>query len=309
MQVFCKKVDRLSQEDLRKMEIQLPIPIEETIKKRHSVRTYASQALSSDDRKLLSRYMERLDNPFGVPVTMHIIDKALNASGEKLGTYGIIKGATTFLGVSVPDVKYAPLAAGYTFENLILCATHMGLGTVWLAATFNRDAFSSAMDIPPAALFPAISPVGYPAAKPSITESLMRSAMKSSARKEWNALFFQADFVTPLTLEAASAYASALEMVRLAPSAKNAQPWRVRKDGNIYHFYVTYPPKLSRAEILIKQVDLGIAISHFHQTALEQGLTGTFETIPQDHVILPQDTHYMISWCDQSAKSKGGNPI
>ena len=61
MQVFCKKVDWLSQEDLRKMEIQLPIPIKETIKKRHSVRTYASKALSADDRKLLSRYMERLD--------------------------------------------------------------------------------------------------------------------------------------------------------------------------------------------------------------------------------------------------------
>lgn len=284
------------------MAMQLPIPIEETIKMRHSVRTYANKTLSPDDRELLLHYMEDLDNPFGVTVTLHLIDKALNADGEKLGTYGVIKGATTFLGVSVPDMKYAPLAAGYTFENLILCATHMGLGTVWLAATFNRDAFSSAMDIPPEALFPAISPVGYPAAKPSITESLMRSAMKSSARKAWDTLFFHADFVTPLTPEAAGAYESALEMIRLAPSAKNAQPWRVRKAGNVYHFYVTYPPKLSRAEILIKQVDLGIGLSHFHHTALAHGLTGAFETIPQDSVILPQNTHYIISWRDTSTK-------
>ena len=72
----------------------------------------------------------------------YIIDQKLNADGERLGTYGIIKGASTFLGVSIPDTKLAPLAAGYEFENLILLATHMGLGTVWLAATFNRESFA-----------------------------------------------------------------------------------------------------------------------------------------------------------------------
>ena len=71
----------------------------------------------------------------------------LNADDEKLGTCGVIKGASTFLGVSIPDTELAPLAAGYEFENLILAATHMGLGTVWMAATFNRDSFASVMKI------------------------------------------------------------------------------------------------------------------------------------------------------------------
>ena len=276
--------------------MKLPIPVAETIKKRQSVRTYEDKPLSPQDRDILLDCMNKLDNPFDVPVKKYITDKKLNADGEKLGTYGVIKGANTFLGISIPNTELAPLAAGYEFENLILYATHMGLGTVWLAATFNRDSFASAMKIPKDELFPAISPVGYPAAKRSMTESLMRSSMKSSTRKEWAALFYQDDFLTPLTKSMAGDYAEPLEMVRLAPSAKNAQPWRIRKVGNTYHFYATYKPDISKEEEIIKRVDLGIALSHFHQSAMEHGLTGRFEQIPQDDVNLPKNTYYIISW-------------
>lgn len=276
--------------------MKLSIPVTETIQKRHSVRTYENQPLLPRDREALLECMKRLDNPFGIPVHEYIINKKLSANGEKLGTYGVIKGASTFLGVSIPDTELAPLAAGYEFENLILSATHMGLGTVWLAATFNRDSFAFAMKIPKNELFPAISPVGYAAAKRSLSEKLMRSTMKSSSRKEWKELFYQEDFQTPLTPPLAGAYALPLEMVRLAPSAKNAQPWRVRKTENAYHFYADYKPGLSKGEETIKQVDLGISLSHFHQTALELGLTGTFESMSQEDIKLPENIHYMISW-------------
>ena len=276
--------------------MKLSIPVVETIQKRHSVRTYENQSLLSQDRDALLKYMKQLDNPFGAPVHIYIVDKELRSDGEKLGTYGVIKGANTFLGVSIPNTELAPLAAGYEFENLILLATHMGLGTVWLAATFNRDSFASAMKIPKDELFLAISPVGYPAAKRSLTETMMCSTMKSSSRKEWKELFFQEDFHTPLTKDIAGAYAQPLEMVRLAPSAKNAQPWRVRKTQNAYHFYADYKPGLSKGEEIIKQVDIGITLSHFHQTALELGLTGAFKQMPQEDANLPENIHYMISW-------------
>lgn len=35
--------------------------------------------------------------PFGVKVNIHLVDKAVAAGGEKLGTHGVIKGASTFL--------------------------------------------------------------------------------------------------------------------------------------------------------------------------------------------------------------------
>lgn len=274
----------------------LPIPIIETIKKRRSVRTYQDKLLEPDIRERLQGYMDNLENPFGMPVKKYIIDRRLASEGEKLGTYGIIKGASTFMGISVPDTYLAHVAAGYEFENLILEATALGLGTVWLAATFNREGFASAMGIPKDELFPAISPVGYPATKRSMTESIMRTVMRSSIRKEWSALFYMDNFQTHLTEDMAGDYTEPLEMLRQAPSDKNTQPWRVLKSGNSYHFYITYKPGISRAEEIIKRVDAGIALSHFHQTALELGLKGFFGQKEDKNIELPQNTYYITSW-------------
>lgn len=276
--------------------MKLPIPIIETIKVRHSVRTYKKEALSIDEREKLSKYLNELKNPFNINISKYIIDKTLSPDGEKLGTYGIIKGANTFAGVSVRNIDMAPVAAGYEFENLILYATNMGLGTVWLAATFDRNAFSSAMEIPKDEIFLAISPIGYPAEKQRILEKIMRSTMKSSSRKQWNELFYNENFNLPLTEKIAGDYAVVLEMVRLAPSAKNIQPWRILKIGNIYHFYAMYKQDESKEVKIIKEVDMGIALSHFHQTALEKQLKGYFKKISQENIEIPSDYHYIISW-------------
>lgn len=282
-------------EDIRMCK-KLPIPIVETIKKRCSVRTYQDKELEPDVREMLQSYMDNLENPFGMQVKKYIIDKKLASEGEKLGTYGVIKGASTFMGISVPDKDLAHVAAGYEFENLILEATALGLGTVWLAATFNREGFASAMGVPKNELFPAISPVGYPAAKRSLTESLMRTAMRSSSRKEWNTLFYLDNFQTPLHKDESGDYAEPLEMLRLAPSDKNTQPWRVLKASNSYHFFVTYKSGISRGEEIIKKVDAGIALSHFHQTVLELGLKGCFKQTEPENIELPQNTYYITSW-------------
>lgn len=282
-------------EDIRMCK-KLPIPIVETIKKRCSVRTYQDKELEPDVREMLQSYMDNLENPFGMQVKKYIIDKKLASEGEKLGTYGVIKGASTFMGISVPDKDLAHVAAGYEFENLILEATALGLGTVWLAATFNREGFASAMGVPKNELFPAISPVGYPAAKRSLTESLMRTAMRSSSRKEWNTLFYLDNFQTPLHKDESGDYAEPLVMLRLAPSDKNTQPWRVLKASNSYHFFVTYKSGISRGEEIIKRVDAGIALSHFHQTVLELGLKGCFKQTEPENIELPQNTYYITSW-------------
>lgn len=240
--------------------------------------------------------ISKLTNPFGENVQIHLIEKDTVPNGEKLGTYVVIKGAKTFLGVSVKNSEYGLVAAGYQFENLILYATDMGLATVWLAATFSRDQFAAAMDIKEDELFPAISPIGYAASKKSITESLMRKTMKSDKRKPWEEIFFLDSFKNPLAKEEANEYSNPLEMLRLAPSATNAQPWRVVKKQGSYHFFETHKSNTSEEEIMIKKVDLGIALSHFHQTVLEHGLTGNFEKQSDLKIDITDNTNYIISW-------------
>lgn len=284
--------------------MKINIPVQENIKKRNSVRSYEEKKLSTQDKEKLMAYADSLTNPFGVKVKFHIIEKDLDSKGVKLGTYGVIKGATTFLGVSVENTELGLEAAGYEFENLILYATHMGLGTVWLAATFSRYSFMSAMGIKENDLFPAISPVGYPTTKRSLRESVMRKTMKSDQRKPWKDIFFKDDFLTPLTEQDANEYAISLEMLRLAPSATNAQPWRVIKKEEVYHFYETHNANAKPEEKLIKKVDLGIGLSHFHQTALENGLNGKFKKIEQDNTYIPENTNYIISWIPENANKE-----
>lgn len=276
--------------------LRLPIPIIETIKKRKSVRTYDNRDVSLEDKEKIVNYIDKLNNPFGISVRIDMADKKLNKNGEKLGTYGVVKGASTFIGVSILNEELAPLAAGYEFENLILYATHLGLGTVWMAATFTRESFIKSMGLKENELLLAISPIGYPSEKPRVFESIMRSTLRSSSRKPWSSLFYYNDFDTPLTEDIAGDYSTALEMLRLAPSAKNDQPWRVLKSGNNYHFYINYSSNVSEEEALIKQVDLGIGLSHFHQIVMDKSLEGEFVKLPQNNINIPKDTHYIISW-------------
>lgn len=266
------------------------------IKARKSVRTYSNQPLHEEDREALLMLMRESDNPFGEDVRLHIIDKEIDAKGEKLGTYGIVRGAHTFLGVSAPPTALSPLAMGYQFECLILEATAIGLGTVWLGGSFKRSQFARLMDINEEDWLAAVSPVGYEAARKGSAEKIMRRVIKADERELWRDIFTEDGFQIQLTEEAAGAYAIPLEMLRWAPSAANGQPWRVVKKNNVFYFYETHKSSLSDAEKRMKQMDLGIAIAHFHLAATQLGLKGHFEQRPLKDVHIPEDTFYHMSW-------------
>lgn len=274
----------------------IPIPVTETIRARHSARTFEPRPISPADRDRLFGYLGKVSNPFGARIDIRLLERATSERGEKLGTYGVIKGAVSYLAVTLNPQFLGMLAAGYQFESLLLCATHMGLGSVMLALTFDREGFAKAVGLGRDELLPVVSPVGYVAQRRSTKEKMMRASLHASRRKPWADLFFGDEPTAPLTQDAAGAYAEALEMARLAPSGGNAQPWRVLKCGNAFHFFEEHKDGLSAGEEAIKELDLGIAVAHFHQTALSQGLQGSFERIEDAAGGVPANWHYHISW-------------
>ncbi len=277
--------------------MKLEFPVEQTVKARYSVRTYEERPLSAQAKKQINDYIADLSNPFSVNVSFRLLEAKSAANTEKLGTYGMIKGAKDFIGSTVHDSEFALEALGYDFENLILYAAHLGLGTCWLGGTFNRSEFAAAMNVKENELFPAISPIGYPAPKKRLAESVMRKVVKADQRKDWNTLFFKNNFTVPLEKSDAGAYAFPLEMLRLAPSASNKQPWRIVLSENALHFYEAKAPGYSdRAAYDIQKVDIGIGACHFHLAALEKGLSGKFEKLPEPKTAAPENTHYIFSW-------------
>lgn len=268
--------------------------VNETVQKRYSVRTYAPHPVSKEAKEKIMAYAAKLQNPFGPKVKFKFIEKETAENGEKLGTYGMIKGANLYIGSAIPDDPCAAEALGYEFEQLILYITSLGLGTCWLGGTFNRGAFAKAMDIQEGELFPAISPVGYAAEKKRMPEKLFRQTLKANERMPGTKLFFQKDFKTPLSKTEAGAYRFPLQMLRLAPSAVNKQPWRVVYDGNAFHFFEKHTVK-EAGPLDMQRIDLGIALCHFHLAVQEWKLSGRFEKQELNFKV-PKDMTYITSW-------------
>ncbi len=269
--------------------------VKDAVTRRYSVRTYEKRTVEKELREKILSYAERLQNPLGPKIRIQFIEKETVANGEKLGTYGIIKGTDLYMGVTVPNKAHAPEALGYEFEQLVLYAASLGLGTCWLGGTFNRSAFAAAMEIREGEIFPILSPLGYPAQKKSITEQIMRRGIKADGRLPWKELFFKNGFQEPLTEEEAGDYQFPLEMLRLAPSAVNKQPWRVVVDEKGVHFFEKHTLGGESGSIDMQRIDVGIGICHFHLAAMEQNMQGHFERKVPDFEI-PSDMTYIVSW-------------
>lgn len=266
--------------------------VSETVRARTSVRTYTSETVSQETREKILAYLQTIDNPFGAKVNVQFVEKKTAANGEKLGTYGFIKGAALFIAVTAEDKDTAAESVGYVIEQLVLYMTSLGLGTCWLGGTFNKTAFAEQIEIPDGWIFPILSPVGYPA-KQRIKEKVFRTAINANNRVASEKLFFTDAFTTPLDLKTVGKYADCLENLRLAPSAGNKQPWRVIFDGNAFHFF-------KKGSMQFMQVlDVGIGINHFVLTAAEKGLQGRLEKADVSAYPLTADMKYVASWvCD-----------
>ena len=266
----------------------------ETIKARKSVRTYEEQQIPEQTMRQIREFLNRDDNPFGVPITFSILD------ADKDGVSSpVILGAHTYVAGKYQKQKNAEIAFGYSFEKFILYATSLGLGTVWLAATIDRKAFEKAVNLGEDEVMPAVTPLGYAAQKRSVRENLMRKGMKSDQRLPFEKLFFEGDFQHPIQEENAGEWASPLAMVRLAPSATNKQPWRAVTEGNRVHFYeVKTKGYAKEATGDIQKVDLGIALCHFEIAAEEAGIRGGFmQTEPG--ITTAEGTEYIATYAGE----------
>lgn len=270
-------------------------PVEEVIEKRKSVRTYVENPLTPVDKAAIETYMDSLSNPFGVEVKFFFLEA--EETGKSLGTYGVIKGTAHYIGAAVKEVPYALEALGYEMEKLMLFAASRNIGTCWLGGTFKRGDFRKAMAIEEGMLFPAITPIGYPRETRSMTDHLVRFIAKGNQRKPWTELFFYEEFTRPLSAEEAGIYGMPLEMVRLAPSASNKQPWRVLKKGDALHFYEARSVGYSDAfPYDIQRLDLGIALCHFHLAAVERKLSGRMVLGHAPDTAVPDHYEYRFSW-------------
>lgn len=274
--------------------------ITEIIRKRTSVRTYLEEPLTLEIKEMLRRFFSNSCGPFRSSVRFKLVesDLANKERSSKLGTYGVIKGASVYI---VPVVEKADRDLedfGYSLEKVILYATSLGLGTCWLGGTFRKTEFGKAIEQKDYEILPCISPIGYPSSRKSLIEAAMRFTAGSKNRKGWEELFFNRNNDQHLSKSEAGNYETPLEMLRLAPSASNKQPWRIVKDSNKIHFYLQHTKGYAKFLAFdLQRVDMGIAMCHFELTAKELGIVGKW-LISDPEIITPNDTEYVVTWVE-----------
>jgi len=280
-------------------------PITDVIPKRFSCRTYARKPIDDARQESLHAYMASLPaGPFKQPARFILTSaSAHDWSGLRgLGTYGFIHGASGYIIGATRSTGYALENFGYLMESIVLFATDIGLGTCWLGGSFTRSSFNRKIKLAGQEEIPAVVAIGIIDDQERARNGVIRRFVHASERRSWSRMFWDREFNKPLTEAEAASYATPLEMVRLAPSASNRQPWQVVKKGGCYHFFLRRTKDyqeglLKRAlrQLDLQRVDMGIAMCHFELAARELDLRGKW-MVKDPAIVKPAETADLISY-------------
>ncbi len=235
----------------------------EAIETRISCRSYEDRMIDAETLENLRRYIRILNESSGLHFQLF--------HSEEKGKPAIRMAAAMFSG---PVYAYAalvggddPLSAektGYFGERFVLYATQLGLGTCWVAGTY--DARSISPEVPEGEKVWDVIPLGYATEKIPMKQKMIRAMVRRTDRKKEQ------------FLESETAYEDlpawvqkGIEAILLGPSAVNQQPVNiVYQDGEV-------SARLWKSGNGLEYNDLGIAKKQFQAGAAEAGIDGTFE--------------------------------
>jgi hypothetical protein len=181
-----------------------------------------------------------------------------------VGGYGRITGAPAYaVMIGTPNSPSAGEHVGYLGEALILEATALGLGTCWVSGMFRLDEVRK--QIVPAAgeRVYAVTPLGFGERTFTTKEKLYIAVAGSRHRIPLENLH-RGSSPWPWQMKA-------LESARLAPSARNRQPWRFEIVPEAITIRMDAPPDGDRYP---KRLDCGIAMLHLELGAISEGASG-----------------------------------
>lgn len=232
------------------------------IDKRVSMRAYTDKPLEQ----------EKLDQ------LQVVVDEA-NADGMSFQLYGPREGMGTALDLNrgmfaSSSRNYAALVAGkddlsseklgYYGEKLALLATHLGLGTCWVASTYDHDTIRA--EVGPDQVLWDVMPIGYAPEKIPLKQRTIRAAIRKTDKKP------QAMIKSDVPFDQLPEWITAgIDAVAKGPSAVNKQP--------VVFSY--FEGKLTAAmpgqTYAIRFNDFGIAKLHFQIGVESCGVMGTWE--------------------------------
>ena len=155
---------------------------------------------------------------------------------------------------------------GYYGERFVLLVTQLGLGSCWVASTYDRD--SARVELAPGEKLHDVVPLGFAPAKFPFAQRTIRRSIRGRSKRNEDL------YRGPYPLASAPAWIQdAIQAVQLAPSAVCEQPVVFAQEAPDAPICATVPLVKSGMEY----TDLGIAKLHFELAAHAAGIRGSWE--------------------------------
>ncbi len=206
------------------MNIQYSI---EALQRRHSVRRYSDAEIPQATVQALEDEVKTINAAYpGVRFSLKFASPEAFGSFKK--SYGFFKGVSNYL-VAVIDTREADSAeiAGFAGEQFVMLAVSKGLGTCFVAATYDTSKVQETLS--PDEKIAFLIPFGFAEeAEPGLMYKMMQKVVKSKGLEPQE--FYDdklAFFTYSEALRQNPWLAEGLQAVAAAPSGMNRQPVRI----------------------------------------------------------------------------------
>ncbi|MFL0268797.1 nitroreductase family protein [Candidatus Clostridium radicumherbarum] len=205
----------------------------ETMKARHSVRTYNNRKIEPNVVKELHMLIDQCNKDSGLHIQLCLDEP--NAFDGFMAHYGKFNNVKNYIALIGKKSKDFDEKIGYYGEKIVLKATELGLGSCWVAMSYSKSKCSAAIDKDEKLI--CVISLGYfdKDGVPHKTKSIEELSRVNSNMPDW--------------------FRSGMEAAQLAPTAMNQQKFLFILDGN----KVTAKAGMG----FYAKLDLGIAKYHF----------------------------------------------
>ena len=232
----------------------------EAINKRISRRTYLKTPVDTAKQNALQKLIDTLNQRSGLNFS---IQNNVNEGFEGGKSYGLFKGVSSVFVLKGREMPMLREKVGYYGEILILEATRLGLGTCWVAGTYNKSSFK---DIPEDEKIICVIPFGNVSNRKTLKEAFIRGIIHRKTKT--------IEQLSNCNVSSPDWFINAMKAVQRAPTAMNLQ--------NVYFEYengkVTAGSPPNKGS---DPVDIGICKLHF-----EYGAGGKYFFNERKNIIL-----------------------
>lgn len=234
----------------------------EAIDARISCRAYGDEPLTEDMLDKLRTCVSELCEESGLRFVL--VGPTDGGPALKLSGRMFAGNVSTYLALIGPDDNDTRERFGYFGEKFVLYATTLGLGTCWVAGTFDRA--SVVVPLEDGEVIHDVIPVGNMPAKQPFAQRTIRAGLRRRDKKP------EALYQGPTSLADAPSWIRAgIRSVIKGPSAVNQQPVVFMHDARGLRAI------LHNAKREVAYTDLGIAKLHFELGAATEGMHGSWQ--------------------------------